>query len=122
MDTNTVTKYTPGPWKFLYDETPETVQPLNVNNEAGEKWVVMNICIGNSEGQQFAEVRAYTTKGFLQDFDQWMANAKLIKSAPELLEALKEILHFKYEIGAFKMWNLTRAIELGEAAIKKATT
>lgn len=52
------------------------------------------------------------------DFKESEANAKLIAAAPELLDALKEIIEY-LDCGDDQR-NLDAAVELGRAAIEKA--
>lgn len=89
-------KFTPGPWKFPFSQTPETVETLAVPAEAdsvcGKGFLFKVIPVENSNGERLAEVKAFKTKGFLQDFDQFEANAKLIVSAPDLIKALQSIV------------------------------
>ena len=60
-------KHTPGPWKVILHGNEEYPYPLSVLSEDGEKWIARN--------------------GYVST----IPNARLIASAPELLEALQKI-------------------------------
>lgn len=90
----TETTFTPGPWKFLYNKTPDEIEALVVppenDTQEGKGWLSKTISIGNSEDECLAEVRSYTTKGFMQDLEQFNYNARLIVYAPEMFKLLEE--------------------------------
>lgn len=88
-------KHTPGPWKFSFGKKVEDVQVLKVSPEndttdrKGWESKVISICSSNNE--ILCDVKAYTTDPFLQDFDQWAANCKLIACAPDMYDIIKEL-------------------------------
>jgi hypothetical protein len=89
-------KFTSGPWKFAFSQTPETVKVLTVRPDSdsidGKGWRSKTINVANDKGECLAVVKAYTTEGFVQDFNQWEGNAKLIVAAPELFECLVDCI------------------------------
>ena len=99
----TEVKHTPRPWQFAFGQTPENVQILNVAPENdsinGIGWESKIISICNENGEILADIKAYTTSGFLQDFDQWEANARLIISAPDMYDIIKELYDFSIATG-----------------------
>lgn len=78
--TNTQSKHTPGPWKVLFD----------VRNESDD---FLCHAIKNNEGMIIAEANKGAMSIAPLDgadlYGEGVANAKLIASAPELLEALR---------------------------------
>lgn len=95
--------HTPGPWQFGFGKTPETVPVESVKPEndsvEGKGWSFKAITVCNSNKEILAEVKAYTTSGFLQDFKQWEANARLIAAAPDMYEIIKELYDFSIASG-----------------------
>lgn len=83
------------PFQFLFGQTPETINPMHVDAcEQGQgEWDSKTINIGYDDTQCFAEIKAFTTSGFLQDFDEWKRIAYLMRAAPDLLQALQELVH-----------------------------
>jgi len=92
-------KHTPGPWKFPFNQLPETTTKITVlpendpNNGIG--WDFKTIYISDNDNNVLAEVKAFTCKGFINDFNQWEANAKLIAAAPAMYDAIQCALNIK---------------------------
>jgi hypothetical protein len=108
------TKHTPGPWTI--DDIQEgSVTPEN--DILGVGWQYKTAWIKSGE-IILAEVKAMTTHVFLHDFDEFSANTKLIAAAPELLQALKDM------VASYKMYvkkhDQNEFIINAENAIQKA--
>jgi hypothetical protein len=90
------TSFTPGPWKFPFQQTPETIEVLQVPPERdsveGKGWISRSIYVANSKGEILADIKAMQTAGWVQDFNQFEGNAKLIVNAPSLITALELIV------------------------------
>jgi hypothetical protein len=123
-------KYTKGPWKFWNKANIEDVTIMNVPPENdsmnGIGWDFKRIGIGNENDVLVAEVMAMTTGAFLHDFEEWEGNSKLIAAAPELLEALKELIKVATEttaniIGFDGAEELDNCIDAAKAVIQKVT-
>jgi hypothetical protein len=100
--TQTKTKYTPGPWAF---DNSGFVYPSNNGQHPSEKDM---ICQFFSKSER--------------DFDNCEANAKLIAAAPDLLEALKEMLrHTDGNCAELPTTTFSKAERNARAAIEKAT-
>lgn len=98
--------HTPGPWRAV-GFSPDRVHPY----------------VEDSEGRSICAVRArYRT---MEEFKRAEADARLIASAPELLEACKAIAAYQALIESDATTGLieayARAFEGASAAIKKAT-
>ena len=95
------TKHTPGPWTYSKEQT--------TNGHAH--------MVRQSSGESVANVRSHN-----RPTEEAQANARLIAAAPELLEALKAVLHFDSDPsipGEYKH-DITIARKV-RAAIAKAT-
>ncbi len=98
-------KYTPGPWRVEHDYKPYII------HGNGADQIVCSI-VGLAAGSKHAD-----------------ANARLVSAAPQLLEALTELILIDddYEIGdlcgvvRMSSPRLTKAIAAARAAIAKAT-
>lgn len=87
-----MSKHTAGPWKFLFGITPENAVIQDVREDSeGAGFKSKQVYIGNDKDECFADIKAYTTSGFFQNFDEWAANARLIAAAPEMYELLQKI-------------------------------
>lgn len=121
------TEHTPGPWRVSSDsEIPWTEgdarTAIECGEEIGDTCLLFNI---EAEGEFGADVVAmvpWEASGSPERLAELNANARLIASAPSMLEALKAILdvdnprtgepgHIGFEV----------AIEMGRAAIAAAT-
>lgn len=71
-------KHTPGPWR-VSEQSPTIIKQdmRMIGNESG-------VLIGSASG--------YTGSGFFPTDEEAVANARLIAAAPELLEALEEVM------------------------------
>lgn len=88
--------HTPGPWRHYDDEIVQ-----NINGSLGDPTVCSLVSAG---GDAFAD-----------DEDEFMANARLIAAAPDLLEALQAIIgHDAHLLNRYR-------VEAARAAIAKAT-
>lgn len=105
-------KHTPGPW-ILKNEYHGFVDDYDNQNGFEFKQVTLM----SQDDHVLGEVKAMKTLNFLQDFDQYAANAKLIAAAPDLLEALQNMLTTITNIG----YGSGTVIDKAKAAIKKAT-
>jgi hypothetical protein len=98
-------KHTPGPWFAEANDSYWEVNPMNGGDD-GIPFSVANVCC-SSPGYR---------DGGLQE-----ANARLIAAAPELLEALRELLedtqHANHDCGDLSYCPVSKA----RAAIAKAT-
>jgi hypothetical protein len=97
-------KHTPGPWEF-YADLPSTDPNWNIVTNASRMRVLANVHIepGNETD---------------------LANAGLIASAPELLEAVNAFLKYdqsSHDDGVELMSAYGKALELALAAVSKAT-
>ena len=92
-------QHTPGPWQF-YVDTPSTEPNWHIVTNASRMRVIANIHIepGNAMDE---------------------ANAQLISSAPDLLEALKDVLRIARTASIGVTVNKVR-LERAEKAIAKA--
>ena len=108
---NAKERFTPGPWSMSFD--------TNKNFIGG---------IGSiKNGRHVAEIeRPYNSiTGKLENTDESTANARLIAAAPDMLEALKRIIHhaenysFKND-GSLNDGRMRATITAAAAAIKKA--
>lgn len=111
-------KHTPGPWEFMFEQTPESVKELEVLSENscdGKGWKFKQIDIGNN-GRSFVKVSAGTIDIYIQSYDEFDANAKLIVAAPDLLAACVNVMEW---LANDKDRQYERDVLL--AAIKKAT-
>ena len=79
------TKHTPGPWKrqtginAAFPELPEIIQIVHERDDGGARYVC----------DLMPHVYETTPDGLREELD---ANARLIAAAPEMLEALEQIL------------------------------
>lgn len=93
-------KHTPAPWAVSYEASPA-------------------ICVHGSDHQRLAEI---WLRG---DIEKEEANARLIAAAPEMVEALKDILsgwkYIRQVHGDLYGVGWDRAQEKAESAIAKAT-
>ncbi len=100
------TQHTPGPWLADLE-----IYPVMVRSQS-ETWPLVDE-IGNEEGRAGA---------FVCNTGDNKANALLIAAAPDLLEALKEMLAMPEHDGTFSMGKLRKATkDQARAAIAKAT-
>ena len=96
----------------------EQIERIMKTNHTQGEWTVANdetlgtVILNNGDESQLIAKVYNETKGSVE------LNAKLIASAPELLEALKSLLTLAIELGANPNYNIIR--EANEA-IKKAT-
>jgi hypothetical protein len=122
-----MSKHTPGPW---WVDNFIRYNPEVKDNETGDVWESKTVWIKDSCGNIMGEVKSFTTKHFNHDIDKVEANASLIAAAPELLEALQEILPYVNDLeaenftdpsaGIFQDAKLTKAVRKIEEAIAKA--
>lgn len=96
-------KHTPGPWEIVEDNGWLTIRPHN--DKTG-------LVAGNIGG---------TYAIGLQGHEENKANARLLASAPELLEALQTIADIKRSDGLYDHYDAKGAIKIAEQAIAEAT-
>lgn len=111
------TKHTPGPWNLhpaYVDEQP--LQCVSVGVELTFQHIPV------AQGEKFIAVAHYQTPapGFphVADLEEAKANARLIAAAPELLEALNDLVE-SAEVGTAAILN--PLVEKARAAVAKAT-
>lgn len=103
------TASTPGPWAWRrFGDT------YTLHADHGKRDTIIGAI---PHGQMNYPVVAMSIEGRLQDIDPEHPNARLIASAPDLLEALEDVLHHHIEFGGL---HNDIAIKVSEA-IKKAT-
>jgi len=95
------TKHTPGPWYYSGGDSLAIFHPT----EIGTRLAVVDQTFSGSGWQVTAN-------------DEWEANAKLIAAAPELLDALENLL---VSLNSYDEKDLD-AINQAKEAIKKATS
>ena len=72
--------HTPGPWKY------------EIKKEGLKKWGIQLHLVQTPNGETLAEL--YTGHAEMENkWDELASNARLIAAAPELLEALEDIVH-----------------------------
>ena len=96
------TQHTPGPW--ILTTEPTEVEGVNVHFSI-DSHTHISICGGQS--QEHMKDAIYE--------DECRANARLIAAAPELLEALKELVEYMAAAG------FDVSLDAARAAIAKAT-
>jgi hypothetical protein len=105
-------KFTFGPWQTMPEETDKQYVRIR-GTQLGERYKIANVLTPDYEGANELEA------------DETRANARLIAAAPELLEALRDMLSgWKYirEVhGDLYGVGWDRAQEKAESAIAKAT-
>ena len=94
------------------------------------KWVIENrkhgfyICAG-IKGFVIADITSDEITHFIGNTDEAEANARLIATAPELLEALNDLVEkvspYIFKLGAKKAFDELLSIEQAKKAIRKAT-
>jgi hypothetical protein len=104
--------FTPGPWQTMPEEHDKQYVRIR-GTQLGERYKIANVLAPDYEGANELEA------------DETRANARLIAAAPELLEALRDMLSgWKYirEVhGDLYGVGWDRAQEKAESAIAKAT-
>ena len=101
-----MSKFTPGPWVADLH-----IYPVMVSSQS-ETWLLVDE-LGNEEGR---------AGSFICNTGNNKANARLIAAAPELLEALREIVSQIDQGGAGgKVFDRDACIAYARAAIAKAT-
>jgi hypothetical protein len=104
-------KFTPGPW-HVHDNTG-----VSENGNIIGTYDIKNSKDSTGEGVFWiGDTKPYDCSGFT-DKATAAANAKLIAAAPDLLDALKELLECDYTSGT----HLYSAQAKAKAAIEKAT-
>lgn len=109
------TKHTPGPWKILKGKKGFLGQP---ETEWKDQWEVRA-----EEPKMYGGTTVFNLGVSFDLYNaQHEANARLIASAPELLEALKEILETnqKRRPGIPVARSANRMVEIAKQAIAKA--
>ena len=94
------TKHTPGPWNTA-----------SLDQDSAH----MEVFAGTSDGEQVAVVKGYDLS--TGKFYEAIANARLIKEAPNLLKALQTLVQMTGNIGEIERFLNTKA----RTAIAKAT-
>lgn len=92
-------KHTPGPWHVV--PYGDGNQKVVCSDEAGN-WRIAFMATSSGSREELAEIKA---------------NARLIAAAPELLEALKDLVT---SVEALRVVGLDKEIELARAALSKA--
>ena len=93
-------KYTPGPWEADYGATKGHIKSLGMPRPEGQDWTpTPTVCRYDVETPSLSEAEK-------------AANGRLIAAAPELLEALEEVLQVNDNLAMFDS-------ELPEEVIKK---
>ena len=90
-----MSKHTPGPWRVEIDDSPDAAWAWQWPTIVSDEYEVVG------------------TEGMYGDLETDMANARLIAAAPDLLQALQEIVRRDLLAGAIK--------HDARAAIAKAT-
>lgn len=101
-------KHTPGPWAVMPEESDKPYVRIR-GTQLGERFKVANVLMPDYEGAQELEI------------EETRANAHLIAAAPELLEALRDLIGW---VPGPKHWHTDacpKAVERAVAAIAKAT-
>jgi len=109
-----MSSHTPGPWR-LSSESPLII-----------KQDYTHIGLGESSGVLIGSACGHENSGFFPSTEEGLANARLITAAPDLLEALRDIISWiPNEATLARLGFLTEAPELARkkavAAIAKAT-
>lgn len=108
-------KHTSGPWDYQFSTTSDCDFVLwSIDVDADDEGRTIN------KGKQII-------KGFITcEPDEWEANSRLIKFAPTMLDALKEIAEDKGAFSRDPLEHCTNCVEsmkaLAQEAIRKATT
>lgn len=102
------TKHTPGPWTY-YSE-------VKMKGQATVPTIIQAGKCGHYD-RDVCELNFDTNDSELSA-EKVLANAKLIAAAPELLEALQELI----DMDGLRNFKRAEAIRKGKAAIKKATS
>jgi hypothetical protein len=104
-----MSKHTPGPWKLDRDE-------LHYGS--------LSTVVAGKKSKRFPGYQMFVDVGGLADVNEQEANARLIASAPELLEALKDLLRDIDTIDEFAINNtvlpMWEDIERAKALVAKA--
>ena len=112
------TNHTPAPWKVIDREVMEdgSVYPIHITGGVTD----LGICLMESPAAADAYVNNPAWKA-LGKSDMSVANARLIAAAPELLEALKQMIVI-YQGKKQGIWGeQTEAMQNARAVIAKAT-
>jgi hypothetical protein len=108
-------KYTPGPWVFQ-------LQEIKGKTEANYYEILSKDGFHNGAPNQTESTSGFGLSGYVNESD-----AKLIAAAPELLEALQEIMRFQTSLeivmgnGLQSPENFWKALDQAKLVIKKAT-
>jgi hypothetical protein len=83
-------QHTPGPWKLYSEPFSGTVSPSE-DRVNGKGWDFKNWWIVNDKDEILAQAEAMTSKGFVSDFNQFEANAKLIAASPMMFDFIQKL-------------------------------
>ena len=101
------TQHTPAPWQYYID-----------NGASGTRFHIESLNEHGKPQHGIALIAPNDTASTMLTMEQHRSNARLIAAAPELLEALKDLLPFT---DAFPNTDYGKAIERARVAITKAT-